>query len=181
MLDDATASGSLPAPRCNWCSAVLPSDHEVTCPSCGATLLGDGDTAVPGLTAIDAEAILRNARAAKTKPRGRLLSWISGEYDDGGPGPSAAPGSLAPPSADVRREMLRLEIEAQLTNAQAEVESLAADAAIEEGRSLEPIAELAADDDPAALVAAFDPEITGAESVPPDAIEDDRRDEAPPA
>ena len=184
MLDDATASGSLPAPRCNWCSAVLPSDHEVTCPSCGATLLGDGDTAVPGLTAIDAEAILRNARAAKTKPRGRLLSWISGDYDDGAAAVSAAPGSLAPPSGDVRREMLRLEIEAQLTNAQAEVEALAADAAVEEGRSLEPIADLAADDDPAALVAAFDPEVVGADPVDVDAgatVEDDRRDEAPPA
>jgi hypothetical protein len=184
MLDDATTAGAVPEPRCNWCSAPLPSDHEVTCPSCGATLLGDGDTAVPGLTAIDAEAILRNARAAKTKPRGRLLSWISGDYDDGGSGPAAAPGSLAPPPAEVRREMLRLELEAQLTNAQAEVESLAADAAVEEGRSLEPLAELAADDDPAALAAAFDPEIADPDAVRVDggvAHEDHRRDEAPPA
>ena len=181
MLDDVTASGSLPAPRCNWCSAVLPSDHEATCPSCGATLLGDGETAVPGLTAIDAEAILRNARAAKTKPRGRLLSWISGEYDDAGASAAAPPGSLSPPSADVRREMLRLEIEAQLTNAQAEVEALAADAAVEEGRSLEPIAELAADEDPAALAAAFDPELVGTDAVvPAEDAETDRRNEAPP-
>jgi hypothetical protein len=159
MLDDVTASDSLPTPHCNWCSAALPSDHEVTCPSCGATLLGDGETAVPGVTAIDAEAILRNARAAKAKPRGRLLSWISGDYDEGTESASAPPGSLAPPSADVRREMLRLELEAQLTNAQAEVEAMAADAAVEEGRSLEPrvdsddataaaLAEPAAIDDP---------------------------------
>ena len=71
-----------PAPHCTWCSAELPSNHETICPSCGATLLGDGETQVPGLTAIDAEAILRNARAAKTKPRSRLMSWISGEYED---------------------------------------------------------------------------------------------------
>lgn len=140
MLDDAKTGGSIPAPRCNWCSAELPSDHEVTCPSCGATLLGDGDPSVPGLTAIDAEAILRSARAAKTKPRGRLLSWISGDYDEGAATVAATPGSLGPPTGDVRREMLRLEIDAQLTNAQAEAEAFAADAAIEEGRSLEPLA-----------------------------------------
>ncbi len=156
MLDDAT-TGGLPAPRCNWCSAVLPSDHEVACTACGATLLGDGESAVPGLTAIDAEAILRNARAAKVKPRGRLLSWISGDYDGGPTGSTAAPGSLAPPTGDVRREMLRLELEAQLQNAQAEVGALAADTAVEEGRSLERLADLSPDNPRAnaeALIAA---------------------------
>src|SRR5215212_4503259 len=111
MLDDAPMGAAAPMPRCNWCSAVLPSDHETVCPSCGATLVGEGDTSVPGLTAIDAEAILRNARGAKTKSRSRLLGWISGDYDEGSQA-SAAPGSLAPPDEAVRREMLRLELEA---------------------------------------------------------------------
>jgi hypothetical protein len=160
----------------------LPSDHEVTCPSCGATLLGDGDTSVPGLTAIDAEAILRNARAAKAKPRSRLLGWISGDYDDQAT-VTAAPGSLAPPPADVRREMLRLELEAQVANAQAEVESMAADAAVEEGRSLEPVAaaeptatdttETADADEPAGATS----DVTDAEP----AADADPADEAPPA
>jgi len=136
MLDDVTTGGSMPAARCNWCSAVLPSDHETVCPSCGATLVGDGDTSVPGLTAIDAEAILRSARAAKSKSRSRLLGWISGDVDDDGGSLTATPGSLAPPPADVRREILRLELEAQVANAQAEVESMAADDAIEHGTSL---------------------------------------------
>ena len=136
MLDDATAGTTVPAPHCTWCSAELPSNHETVCPSCGATLLGDGETQVPGLTAIDAEAILRNARAAKAKPRSRLMSWISGEYDEDS-GPEAPPGSLAPPPAAVRREMLRLELEAQVANAQAEVEAMAADAALENGTPLE--------------------------------------------
>src|SRR6266550_3114185 len=131
MLDDVTAGATVPVPRCTWCSAELPSNHETVCPSCGATLLGDGETQVPGLTAIDAEAILRNARAAKAKPRSRLLSWISGDYEADDAASRAAPGSLAPPAAAVRREMLRLELEAQVANAQAEVESMAADAAIE--------------------------------------------------
>jgi hypothetical protein len=130
MLDDVTAGTPVPAPHCTWCSAELPSDHETVCPSCGATLLGDGETQVPGLTAIDAEAILRNARAAKAKPRSRIMSWISGDYTDDS-ADAAPPGSLAPPPLDVRREMLLLELEAQVANAQAEVESMAADAAIE--------------------------------------------------
>jgi hypothetical protein len=138
---DATSGESAAAPHCNWCSAPLPSDHETTCPSCGATLIGEGDTSVPGLTAIDAEAILRNARtAAKPKQRSRLLGWISGDYDEGSEA-AAPPGSLAPPPEAVRREMLRLELEAQVANAQAEVGAMAADAAIEEGRSLRPGAE----------------------------------------
>jgi hypothetical protein len=131
MLDDLTAGATARAPHCTWCSAELPSDHETVCPSCGATLLGDGEKQVPGLTAIDAEAILRNARAAKAKPRSRILSWISGDYEAEDAASRAAPGSLAPPAAAVRREMLRLELEAQVANAQAEVESMAADAAIE--------------------------------------------------
>lgn len=134
---DATSGAAAPAPRCNWCSAVLPSDRETVCPSCGATLIGDGDTSVPGLTAIDAEAILRNARNAKAKPRSRLLGWISGDYDAGAD-ESAPRGSLAPPDEAVRREMLRLELEAQVANAEAEVGAMAADAAVEEGRSLAP-------------------------------------------
>jgi len=177
MLDEATTGGSAPAPHCNWCSAPLPSDHEVTCPSCGATLLGDGDTSVPGLTAIDAEAILRNARAAKAKPRSRLLGWISGDYEDEGGATRAAPGSLAPPPADVRREMLRLELEAQVANAQAEVESMVADAAVEEGRSLAaPTAD--AGDEAAAAGPAADTADPGAATADDPAT---REDDAPPA
>src|SRR5438552_10858935 len=184
MLDDATTGtgGSTPVSHCNWCSAPLPSDHEETCPSCGATLLGDGDTSVPGLTAIDAEAILRSARNAKAKPRSRLLGWISGDYDEDS-GAAAAPGSLAPPSGDVRREMLRLELEAQVANAQAEVESMAADAAVEEGRSLEPLAstdaEAPSEASPAAAATTSDEAAPADASRPADATES--ADEAPPA
>ena len=141
-------------------------------------MLGDGDTSVPGLTAIDAEAILRSARA-KPKPRGGLLGWISGESNDESAETTAAPGSLAPPSADVRREMLRLELEAQVANAQAEVESMAADAAIEQGSSLAPPAAAAADaDEGSAAAAAPAPTSDG---VAADAAGVDHVDEAPPA
>jgi len=133
MPDEPTTQAAPTEARCTWCSAVLPSADAATCPSCGATLIGDGEPgSVPGLTAIDADAILRNARSTGTQRRGGLLGWISGDYptDEGA---SAAPGSLAPPPAEVRREMLRLELEAQVANAQAEVEAMAADEAIAEG------------------------------------------------
>ena len=125
MLDDVTTGASAPLPRCMWCSAELPSDSEITCPSCGATLIGAGDNAVPGVTAIDAEAIVRAGRPIKTKSRSRLMSWISGDYDDDADKP-APPGSLAPPPPDVRREILRLELEAQVANIQAEAGAMAA-------------------------------------------------------
>src|SRR3954453_13937144 len=137
MLDASTPAPD-PEPHCMWCSALLPSNHETTCPSCGATLIGDADPAVPGLTAIDADAILRNARTAtRSRPRGgRLLSWISGEYSDDDDAASATPGSLSPPPAEVRREMLRLELQAQVPNAQAEAGALPAEAAGEGGTPL---------------------------------------------
>jgi hypothetical protein len=134
MADEPTTQPTRTEARCMWCSAVLPDPSATTCPSCGATLVGDGETgSVPGLTAIDADAILRNARnASRAKPRTGILGWISGDYpvDESS---SASAGSLAPPTADVRREMLRLELEAQVANAQAEVEAMAADEAIAEG------------------------------------------------
>ena len=140
MLDDATTGASDQLPRCMWCSAELPSDNEVTCPSCGATLIGEGDTAVPGVTAIDAEAIVRGTRGAGVKPRSRLMSWISGEYDEDADKP-APPGSLSPPPPEVRREMLRLELEAQVANLQAEAGAIAAEAAVESGMPIETVAE----------------------------------------
>ena len=129
MVEDATTPEASAQPRCMWCSAILPSDSEVTCPTCGATLVGEGDNQVPGVTAIDAAAIIRGAREEKPQRRSRLMSWISGEYpEEEKPAP---PGSLSPPPAEVRREMLRLELEAQVANLQAEAGAMAAEQAVE--------------------------------------------------
>jgi hypothetical protein len=63
------------------------------------------------------------------------MSWISGEYqDDEKPAP---PGSLAPPPPEVRREMLKLEIAAQVANLQAEAGAMAAEAAMESGGAVD--------------------------------------------
>jgi hypothetical protein len=129
MLDDATTPEASVQPRCMWCSSILPSDSEASCPTCGATLIGEGDNQVPGVTAIDAAAIIRGGREPKPQRRSRLMSWIAGEYpEDEKPAP---PGSLSPPPAEVRREMLRLELEAQVANLQAEAGAMAAEQAVE--------------------------------------------------
>lgn len=115
MADEIAAS----APACPWCSTPLPAADAVTCPNCGAQLISESDAQVPGVTAIDAEAIVRAARNPAPQRRSRLLAWISGEYDGETEAPPP-PGSVAPPDNAVRREMLRLELEAEVRNLQAE-------------------------------------------------------------
>lgn len=81
------------------------------------------------MTAVDAK-VARGERPPR--PRNRLLSWISGEYpeQDAKQADSAA---IAPPDADVQREILRLEIEAEMANLQAEADARVSDA-VAEGR-----------------------------------------------
>ncbi|HET9344340.1 MAG TPA: hypothetical protein VFO05_01460 [Candidatus Limnocylindrales bacterium] len=169
MLDDATTPEASVQPRCMWCSSILPSDSEVNCPTCGATLIGEGDNQVPGVTAIDAAAIIRGTRETKPQRRSRLMSWISGEYpEEDKPAP---PGSLSPPPAEVRREMLRLELEAQVANLQAEAGAMAAEQAVEAVEAGATPEEAVAD--AAATVAAVDEVTAGAADLaapPPEAF-----------
>lgn len=133
MVDDTLSGGGSEPSICPWCSASYTGDPE-RCPSCGAALAADPavDPALPGLTAIDAAAIVR-AKTPTQRSRNRLLSWISGEYPEAEPTPADA-AALAPPDVQVRREMLRLELEAEVANLQAEAEALRAEAVVE-GRS----------------------------------------------
>lgn len=132
MVDDTQPVPGSTVSVCPWCSADYSGDPD-NCPSCGAALAVDPatDPALPGLTAIDAAAIVR-AKTPVARPRNRLLSWISGEYPDETPSATEA-GALAPPDLDVRREMLRLELEAEVANLQAEADALMADAGLEGG------------------------------------------------
>lgn len=145
MTDDATTASESGTAICPWCSAELPPDAVETCPSCHAKLGGDNDA--PGLTSLDST-IDRIARVPVPQRRSRLLAWITGdEGDDPGDSP-AAPGSLAPPPPEVRREMLRMELEREVAELQAEVGVLAADAretgAEHEAEVLEAVADNAA-------------------------------------
>lgn len=133
-----------PTARCPWCSAELPDPTAEACPSCGATLTSTSgpEPQLPGVTTLDAEAILR-ARSEVGRPRSRILSFITGEVvqETGGP---TSPESLAPPSSEVRREMLRLQIEAERADLEAEQIALKADVLAEAGI---PLSELAAEAD----------------------------------
>ena len=80
----------------------------------------------------EAEEAVRSppASAPTARPRSRLLSWISGEYPDETPSAAEA-GALAPPDPEVRREMLRLALEAEVANLQAEADAPIAEATVE--------------------------------------------------
>jgi hypothetical protein len=121
-------SMSDPMTHCPWCSVVLPAPDVETCPSCGAALTAapGSPTEIKGVTTLDTEAILR-ARSELSRPRGnRLLSFITGEI----PVDTSTPADaevFAPPPEDVRREMRRLELEAQRADLVAETVALKAD------------------------------------------------------
>jgi hypothetical protein len=102
---------------CPWCSATVPIEAS-TCPSCGAQLRETADGDVLGVTQIDPSAA---SRVRRVKPR-RLTSWLTGE----GPAEEDETGGrIEPPSADVKREMLKMELAA----IDAELEARAAAAA----------------------------------------------------
>jgi hypothetical protein len=152
----AEPTPEIAAARCPWCSAVLPARTGDTCPSCGATLTSTSEPQVPGVTAIDPEAVIRGVRAASAPRRSRLLSFITGEPDED-LGAAPAPEALAPPPPDVRREMLRMEVEAEIADLTAEAGSLAADDAVD-GRTTALAADQALPD-----AAAAEPVATGSD------------------
>jgi hypothetical protein len=90
----------------------LASADLTTCPSCAAQLNSPSETDVPGVTTIDVAALAWKAGAPPR--RNRLLSWISGDDDSPPPDTTgASSAAVEPPSLAVRREMLRLELEAE--------------------------------------------------------------------
>jgi hypothetical protein len=128
MADESISTDTASDSICPWCSAAL-TPGAATCPSCGANLTSDDDHELPGVNAIDQDVV----RGLKKPPaRSRLLSWISGDYEPGTPSLVEA-GALAPPDQDVQREILRLEIEAEVANLQAEAGARYAEA-LAEGR-----------------------------------------------
>jgi hypothetical protein len=133
MVDDIQPDTVAPS-VCAWCSAPLPSPDPDHCPSCGAILTGEQAEALPGITAIDAKAILRGTPTT-VRPKNRLLSWINGDYPEDAISPADAK-ALELPDPAVKREMLRLELEGEVANLKAQADALVAEAAAE-GRVVE--------------------------------------------
>ena len=139
-LESAPPAG----PVCPWCSAPLPAADAANCPDCGANLAGDTEVELPGVTTFDQETRMRLALSTRPAPppppRRGLPGWMGS--DDAAVGTVAGldpettailqAASAEPPSADVRREMARLEMEALLLelaasqNAPADYESTVA-------------------------------------------------------
>ncbi len=121
-------SMSDPITHCPWCSVLLPEPGVEQCPACGAALTAvpNSPTEIKGVTTLDTEAILR-ARSSLSQPRGnRFLSFITGEIPVDTSTPAAAE-VFAPPPEDVRREMMRLQMDAQRADLVAETVALKAD------------------------------------------------------
>ncbi len=140
MADEMT----VPVPRCPWCSAELPLPGMERCEACGAALVSTSgsDPEIKGVTTLDPEAILR-ARAEVARPRNRFLSFLTGDTDVDTSRPASAE-SLAPPEDAVRREMLRLEMEAEQARLEADTIARKSDALASLGVHL---ADLAAADE----------------------------------
>jgi hypothetical protein len=117
-----------PGLRCPWCSTPVESLEDATCVACGAALHGDSTVEIPGVTAIDSAHASR--ATAPRKPRRTFGSLFVGG-DDGIPPPSQAElPALAMPDPEVRREMLRLQLDAELADLTARAAALAAERGI---------------------------------------------------
>jgi hypothetical protein len=88
---------------CPWCSATVPVAAS-TCPSCGAALRDAASGDIAGVTQLDPAAVLRTKRVK----RGGLAAWLVGERQSD----EESGGKVEPPTEEVRREMLRLELAA---------------------------------------------------------------------
>jgi hypothetical protein len=148
MADDP-ASASLPeagdAPAiCPWCSAVLPAPDAPVCPSCEARLIEEREVEIPGVTSVYPELIA--AAASPRRVKRTFGSLFVGE-DNSVPPPSEAElPALAPPDAEVRREMLRLELDARLAALQAEVKAMESEDSIQPGAAAQPTPDGTADE-----------------------------------
>ena len=127
MVDQPNSTDPTPGTACPWCSAPL-TPGAVVCASCGANLTSDEEHDLPGVTAVDHEIL----KTVKKPGRSRLMSWINGEYEANTPS-LVESGALAPPDPTVQREILRLELEAEVAKLQAEAGARYAEA-VSEGR-----------------------------------------------
>lgn len=119
MSPRTTASGE--TATCPWCSATVPVEV-TTCPSCGASLRDAVEGDILGVTQVDPAAV---ARAKRVRSPRNIAAFL-GVGD--GPAEEEPIGKVEPPSDEVRREMLRLELAAL----DAEIEAKSKEAAAQQ-------------------------------------------------
>ena len=127
MVDSTHLPDSPTDGACPWCSASVTAET-ATCPSCNAILIAEEERDLPGVTTIDA-AIARGEK--RPVQRSRFLAWLGGEAPEPAVPTPLDAQAIARPDDDVQREILRLELEAQISNLQAEADSILSDALVE--------------------------------------------------
>ncbi len=100
----------------------------MTCGACGATVKGDAALEIPGVTALDAQHASRAVTPRKVRRTFGAL-FVGGDDEILPPAEAELP-ALAPPDAEVRREMLRLQMDAELVKLTARAAALAAEKGI---------------------------------------------------
>ncbi len=106
-MDETTSS------ICPWCSAEIPVGAPA-CPKCGALVEGAKAVDLPGVTEVDAGAELPDVPIVPDSVN--PASWLTAGSEDSidYPGEDAA---TDPPTPEVEREMKKMELEAEITNA----------------------------------------------------------------
>ena len=95
---------------CPWCSTEIPAGAGA-CPNCGALVEGAVASESPGLTVVEPAATL-GPDGGRIPDDLRPKAWL--RADDGTPANDTA---FDPPSDEVRLEMRKMELEAEIVNA----------------------------------------------------------------
>jgi hypothetical protein len=112
---------------CPWCSTEIPVGTGA-CPKCGALVEGAIAKEIPGITIVDPEPEI----AAGEGLIPDFLDPLSMLNADHGGVPASDP-AFDPPSGEVKREMLKMELEAEIRNAGTQVMNPTGDESIEAG------------------------------------------------
>jgi hypothetical protein len=129
-MSPASKKASGETTTCPWCSATVPVEAAI-CPSCGASLRDAADGDILGVTQVDPAAVVRTKRI-----RSRNIAAFLGVGD--GPDDEESTGKVEPPSEEVKREMLRLELEAIDAEIEAKAQAAAAQATLEAAEPARP-------------------------------------------
>jgi hypothetical protein len=125
---------------CPWCSTPIPANAKA-CPNCGAIVEGATTADIPGLTTLDPAANLNRPNDPIRSNMGHD-PWSGAAF--GAPPPETAPEPVAetaaeerlavePPTDAVRKEMRKMEFEAEIENAGTELMNPTGDESIDAG------------------------------------------------
>jgi hypothetical protein len=113
---------------CPWCSSPIPADANA-CPKCGALVQGrQADIPIPGLTSVDPTARLDLPDEGAIPDSIDPLALLSVGKEEVG-----SPAAVEPPGEQVKLEMRKMELEAEIENAGTELMNPAGDETLDAG------------------------------------------------